>query len=403
MKLFKIKKIGLWLGLFCLAVCLLTIFMYYFVTSRYGIGADFSTFWNAGRALFIEHISPYDSLISERIQTDLYGRPAIPGEDQVRFAYPPFSLIIILPTVFMSFAWADAYWMAFNFIALFAAVIFAFRTVPRWVLLSMVFFLPISRSLILGQYALLLGTCLILVYGLIGRERPASRFQQFLAGMLLAWCLMKPQLTVLFLAFFLIHAFRQRYWFVYFGFVGAGLALGLLSFWLLPGWVAQWHALLTDYVGYVPIQPLYQVYASGMVPIPWDNWVGAGILLLAVAAVVWMSWKWWRDPKFDALLLMSLAIFGQIISPNPKSMISDQILFLLPLLIWIVDRASRFRWEKPFWWFLFILSAWITFIIFFNGQEPLQAEATLPLVSSAWLIWVYLIDTKVLSQYKGGT
>lgn len=403
MRFFRIKRAGLWLGLFCLAVGLLTILMYHFVTSQYGIGADFSIYWNAGRALLVEHISPYDPQVSERIQTALYGRPAQPGEDQVRFAYPPFSLVVVLPTVLMSFAWADAYWMAFNFIALFAAVIFAFRTVPRWVLLSMVFFLPISRSLVLGQYALLLGTCLILVYGLIGREQPASRVQQALAGMLMAWCLMKPQLTVLFLAFFLVHAFRKRYLFVYYGFAIAGLALGLLSFWWLPDWVGQWRALITDYVGYVPIQPLYRVYATSMAPVPWDAWIGSGILLLSVAAVLWMSGKWWRDPKFDALLLMALAIFGQITSPNPKSMISDQILFLLPLLIWIAGRASRFRWEKPFWWFLFILSAWINFIVFFNGQEPLQAEATLPLVSGAWLIWVYRVDTKAPSHREGGS
>jgi len=298
----------------------------------------------------------------------------------------------------MSFAWADAYWMAFNFIALFAAVLFAFPRPPRWVLLGLVFFLPFARSLILGQYALLIGTCLIFVYGLIGSPQPASRSKQWAAGLLIAWCLMKPQMTVFFILFFLVHAARRQFWSVYYGLTGGCLLLAALSFWWLPDWLAQWRALLTDYVGYVPIQPLYRIYSSSLAPSSWDQWVGIGILILASGAALWLAWKWWCDSKFDALLLMSLAVLGQIISPNPKSMISDQILFLLPLLIWIVCRTSRYRWEKPLWWTIFLLSVWVAFIVFFDGQEPLQAEATLPLVGSAWLLWVYLVDSTPTSR-----
>jgi hypothetical protein len=394
------KKVGLIVGLLCLAVFLLTLFMYLFVTSRYGIGADFSIYWHAGKALFVDRLSPYSPQVSEHIQIALYGRPALPGEDQVRFAYPPFSLIAILPTVLLSFAWADAYWMAFNLIALFGAVIYAFPRAPRWVLLSLVFFFPIARSLILGQFALLLGTCLILVYGLIGRERPATWLQQILAGMLMAWCLRKPQLTLPFLLFFLATAFRKKYWFVFYGLAGAALVLGLISFWWLPDWVEQWHTLVTDYIGYVPIQPLYQVYAKALAPVLWNFWLEMSILATSGLATIFLMVKWQHDSNYDALALMSLAIIGQIISPNPKSMISDQILFLLPMLIWIAYRTSKFSWEKPVWWSFFVLAVWATFIIFFTGQESLQAEATLPLVGAAWLLWVYFVDMSLPSPHK---
>lgn len=386
----EILRTGIWVGIFCLAVFLFTIFLYFFVTSHYAIGADFSIYWNGGKALFLEHISPYSPQVSERIQTALYGRPALPGEDQVRYAYPPFSLIVILPSVFTTFAWADAYWMAFNFVALFAAVKFAFPRLPRWVFLSMVFFLPVARSLILGQYALLLGTCLITVYGLIDRERPSSAPRQWAAGALLAWCLMKPQLTLLFTLFFLVDAVRRRLWGVFYGLASAALFFGLLSFWWLPDWMIQWHALVTDYVGYVPIQPLYQLYASSLIPAPWDKWLGIIFLLIAVLATLWMAKAWWCDPKFDQLLLVSMAILGQIISPNPKSMISDQIIFLLPMLIWLAGKTTGPHWEKPLWWSIFVLSIWVVFSLFFAGQEPLQAEATLPLVGLVWLIWISL-------------
>lgn len=171
-----------------------------------------------------------------------------------------------------------------------------------------------------------------------------------------------------------------------------------MSFLWVSGWIDEWVTAVTSYIGYVPIQPLYRVYSSGLFPVPWDGWVGVGILMAATTAVLFFANKWWHDPKYDALLLMSLAVLGQIISPNPKSMISDQILFLLPLLIWIVYRTSRYRWEKPLWWTIFILSVWVAFIVFFTGQEPLQAEATLPLVGGAWLVWVYFMDSTPSSR-----
>jgi hypothetical protein len=384
----------------CLAVALMTVCLHFFVTSHYAIGADFSIYWNGAKALLLERISPYQSLVSERIQIALYGRPALPGEDQVRYAYPPFSLIVVLPSVFMTFAWADAYWMALNLVALFTAVAASFRHIPRWVLVSIVFFLPVARSLILGQYALLLGSCLLAIYGLIGKSGRVSRIPQLAAGALLAWCLMKPQLTLLFVLFFLLLALRQRQWGVCYGLVGGCLTLGLLSFWWLPDWVGQWRALVMDYVGYVPIQPLYRTYANGLVLGSRNTWLEAGILVVAVLAVLWTAWQWWQKPHADMLLLMSLAVLVQLISPNPKSMISDQIVLLLPVLIWIADRPSHFRWDKPLWWATFVVSAWLTFAVFFAGQEPLQAEATLPLIGAAWLVWVCLTNPSTTQMQR---
>lgn len=390
----------IWMGLFALSVFLLTILLYFFVTSRYSFGADFSIYWNAGKAVFLEHVSPYSQQVSERIQTALYGRPALAGEDQVRYAYPPFSLLVVLPAVWTTFPWANAYWMALNFILLFFAVKFAFPNLPRWALLTLVFFFPIPRTLILGQFALMLGACLILVYGLIGRDRMASPLAQFAAGILLAWVLMKPQLTILFVLFFSLHAFRRRLWSVFYGLILGAAVFGLVSFWWVPNWIAEWRALVVDYVGYVPIKPLFGVYAGWLANPALEAWVSAGILLISGLVALWTLRLWWQNPGQDVSLLVALAIFGQIISPNPNSMLSDEVIFLLPILIWLADAGAVFRFEKHAWWAVFILSVWIVFMVFFAGREPLQAEATLPLVCAAWLAWLLSAKSVSISPHK---
>jgi hypothetical protein len=388
----------IWIGLFVLCVFLLTVLLYFLVTSHYSFGADFATFWSAGKAVFLEHTSPYSQQVSERIQIALYGRTALPGEDQVRYAYPPFSLLIISPAAFTSFAWANAYWMALNFILLFVSVKFAFPNLSRWALVSLVFFFPIIRSLILGQFALMLGISMILVYGLICRERKVSTPEQFVAGILLAWALMKPQLTFPFFFFFTLHAFRRQLWGVFYGLLGGGAVFALLSFWWVPNWIIEWRAQMADYARYVPVRPLFGVYAAWLAHPPLETWVGMGILLISALAVLWMLRLWWRDPSLDVQLLIALAIFGQIISPNPNSMLSDQVIFLLPVLVWLTGPQPVFRFEKPIWWGVFVLSAWIVFIAFFAGHEALQAEAALPLVCAIWLAW--LLSAKPIFMRK---
>jgi hypothetical protein len=57
---------------FCIVSIFVDLVLYFFVTSHYSFGADFATFWSAGKAVFIEHISPYSQQVSERIQKSLW-------------------------------------------------------------------------------------------------------------------------------------------------------------------------------------------------------------------------------------------------------------------------------------------------------------------------------------------
>jgi hypothetical protein len=79
-------------------------------------------------------------------------------------------------------------------------------------------------------------------------------------------------------------------------------------------------------------------------------------------------------------------------------MLSDEIILLLPILIWLADSQSLFSFEKSLWWGVFVLSVWVVFIAFFTGHEPLEAEATLPIVCAIWLVW--LLSSKPIFNRK---
>ena len=93
------------------ALVLLTVANYMFVQQNPG-GNDFLVHWVGTRALFVDGLSPYSDTVAERIQTLAYGRPAEPGEHELRVAYPLYSVLVFLPYAFFGdYEIARALWM----------------------------------------------------------------------------------------------------------------------------------------------------------------------------------------------------------------------------------------------------------------------------------------------------
>ncbi|MHC1740742.1 MAG: glycosyltransferase family 87 protein [Anaerolineaceae bacterium] len=372
------------------------------VTSAISFGADFSIYWQAGRALVMHGVSPYDPSTTATIQQGIYGRLAKPGEDQVRYAYPPYSLLVILPTVALTYPWAQAYWMAFNIVLIFAAVIAVKKRPPIWLLAGLIFFYPVSRGIILGQFALMLGAILIVVYGLLHSEQAASTAKQWLAGILLAFCLMKPHFSGLVIIFFLFEVIHKRQWKVIAGFgVGAVFFAGI-SWILVPTWIADWIRLITDYVGYVPNQPILGIWLD-VVGINWSlGWVKILLVFFTVVISTLATFKWWKKGLPDYLFLGWLILISQLLNPNPNSLLSDQIIFFLPLLIWIIKPMAR-KWVKILTWEGFVIIPWILFGNYLQEKEPYEVASGLALVYFLWLIGTFIthiIDQKNKSSKK---
>jgi hypothetical protein len=386
-----------------LSIGLLTAGIRFLVTSNTLFGADFYIYWQAGRALFLHNLNPYAFATTQQIQLGIYHRLAAAGEDQLRYAYPPFGLLAILPAVAMAYPWAQAYWIAFNLVVMILAVRSIKKKPSLWLLAGLVFFYPISRGLILGQFALLLGAILIFSYGLLHQQDSPSSRRQWLVGGLLAWCAMKPQITGLILLFFLLEALRKRQWRIITGAAAGELLLGIISWVLVPSWISDWTQLIFAYVNYVPIQPIIGSWLSFIGLSLSAVWLKVLLIIVAFIITLLVLGLWWKKRLPNILVLGWLILLSQLVNPNPNSLLSDQIVFLLPLLIWLTDDAIK-NWVRVIIWGGFVLVPWLLFGIYFQGKEPYAVASGLALLFFIWLISIFIawISQQRTSKFLGG-
>ena len=112
-----------WVGAVLLSIVflvLLTIANYQYARNNPG-GTDFLVHWLGTRAYFTEGISPYSDQVAVQIQNMVYGRTALPGEHELRVAYPFYSVILFFPlALIQDFTVARAVWMTILEIGLIA-------------------------------------------------------------------------------------------------------------------------------------------------------------------------------------------------------------------------------------------------------------------------------------------
>jgi len=379
---------------------LLTTAMRFVVTSKTSLDVDFWIYWQAGRALILNGTSPYADSTTEIIQMGIFGRPALASEDQLRYAYPPFSLLVIFPTVVMSYPWAQASWLTFNLCLITFSVFFLVKKVPLWLLAGLVFFYPISRGVILGQFALMLGASLIFIYGMITRGEDKKIIWLYAAGFLMAWCCMKPHLTGLIVLFYLLWAFRDRYREILWGFLAGGACLLLLSFIMEPRWISEWLCVIRDYAGYIHYRPILRSWLSA-IGIEWSFLLTKVIFaLITVTVAILLFVNWWRKRIPAYFVLGWLILVVELVNPNQNSLLSDQILFLLPLLIWLMDQSIS-GWIRGVTWGIFICVPWVLFLVFIDKSEPFQIASGLAAIFGLWLITNFIV--RLIGQFRSKT
>ena len=167
-------------------------------------GNDFLVHWEGTRALLKDGISPYSDETAVRIQTLAYGRPAQPGEHELRVAYPLYSIIFFAPFALIdNYLMARAVWMTLLEVGLIALVFLSLRLAswkPAPVLLALL--LLFSLFWYHGLRSLVNGNAVILVaVGLVAGLLALRAGSEELAGVLFAFTTIKPQVVVLVLAF----------------------------------------------------------------------------------------------------------------------------------------------------------------------------------------------------------
>ncbi len=369
-----------------LFISLMTTAIHRYATSRVAFGTDSYVYWLAGRAVFLDRASPYSPEISEQAQRGIYGRLARPGEDHMAFVNPPFSLVFFLPGVWMSYPLAQAFWISTSIAALLGAVWLAFPGLPGWVWGTVVFLYPVSRGIIMGQLSPILGAAVVLIYGLMFRNKANPRWAPALAGFLLAWLFVKPQLTWLMVVFFLGAALRDRKVAVW-----AGLGLGLLfvsalSWWMVPAWPQEWLAQAASHAQNRILRPGVFLWMSWIGDAPILKVLAGLITVIALTATVYSGLRWWRG-RADAVPILAVLALATLIL-DPLYLPPEQIILLLPLLVWADRESQKGSAALYIVWGCALLLPWLIFLLSFRGAEPYAVSIWPPLLFALWILWI---------------
>ncbi len=379
-----LRKAALFALIFLGLIALLA-FGIHSLTQNNNLGTDFYIFWQAGRATFLEHASPYSDEIATRSQLAIFKRLAKPGEDQLAFVYPPYALLAILPVVALPFDWAQAVWIALLLLALVTAFALAYPRAPRWAGISFLAFYPVFFGLILGNYAILIAALLVLLIGLyLPRQQPTTAWQ-LAAGLLCGWLTVKPQFTWPFLLFFGLYALRNRQWKFLAALAGSFLFFVGVSFALVPGWPSEWLARITRYTAYNQAYPIATFLLKDLLPLDAAAWLSAVLGVACLGLTAWLALRWWRGQLAALPLIAWLGFVGYLFHPRGASY--EQIAFLLPLALWACSAARR--WPVVLWWIASLVVSWIAFGV--SVGVPLISATEWPVLFHVlwigWLLW----------------
>ncbi len=275
-------------------------------------GNDFLVHWMGTKTFLSEGISPYSDETAVRIQTFAYGRPAEAGEHELRVAYPLYSIVVFLPYALISnFVLARALWMTTLEVALLLLSVVSMRLAdwkPRLLNFGLFFLFSIVwyhavRPIINGNAVVLVA--LAVAVGLLALKNENDE----LAGVLLAFSTIKPQVVIVLIIFLLFWtASRGRWkfvgWFVVTLFLlSASVAL------LLPDWITQNLLEVLRYPGYNP-PGTFGTALAAIIPAMGKR-IGYGVSgVLAVLLLV----EWWISRKSGKVGFVWTACFTIAVS-----------------------------------------------------------------------------------------
>lgn len=406
----KIRKRQFWRYGLILALLFTLLFsldayaMYVVFASRFPGAADFFPRWYGGRALLLEGRNPYDRQVALEGQLGLFGRYTAPWEDQVAFAYPLYTLFTFLPLVYVPYAVAQAVWMVVLQFGLIYGASLGLKLVrwqpPPWLLvltmLWAVFFYPGARSIMLGQFSVIV--FIFIISALFAFEQKWD----ILGGASLAMTTIKPQMVFMLIPLLLLWAVAQRRWRVIVGFAGALLILTLAGMVFVPTWPRDFYTGLSAYSGYVgfysPLENLTRTFAAP-IAIPLAN--GLSVVLIGFMLFTWWQ-AWRRQAGWFIWALMLTFIIGNLVAF--RSATTNHVLLYLPLMLWfrrigeLNSSSPRFT-VSPFLLVfltqtglnLLLWFGFLKFIIGVNFEHPFM-HGFLPLL----LLILYLADWRGL-------
>jgi hypothetical protein len=359
-------------------------------------GTDFLVHWVGTREYFTEGLSPYSDQVALKIQQMVYGRAALPGEHELRVAYPFYSVILFFPFALISnFTLSRAIWMTILEIGLIGLTLISIQLTTwrpkNWMLIILLLF---SLAWYHAMRALINGNVIILIALGIAAVFYAIKVKvDELAGVLLAVVTIKPQVVLLVVIFVLFWAlFQKRYRIIGWFFITLVLLMVTSSL-LIPDWIIQNVREILRYPGYNPPGTPASALAT------WFPAVGPRIgTIISLAALVIIFVEWWlarhedfRHFLWTGCLTIVLSVWSGI-QTDPGNFI-----IMVPAIILFFSILYE-RWPKTsniivasILGGIFVL-IWLIFIFSLNNSyQPIQNPVLffpLPLLLFILLYWI---------------
>jgi glycosyl transferase family 87 len=306
--------------------------------------------WLGTKELLLNHRSPYSAEVSAEIMRGYWGRVLDPDKpndpkDENRFAYPLYVVFLLAPTVTLPFESVQR---------LFIVLAVALSVLSVWLWMRMLgdrgraSEVAVAAMLFLGSYpvvqALLLQQLALLVFGLITAACAAAGAGMFwAAGILLGVAMVKPQSAIpiaAWLLFWSLAGWKDRKT-LFISFATTMIALCAGASLLLPGWVGEWRAGASSYLGYTGGVPAH-------VQVIFGNYAGAVIGFALCLAVAILCWKARHDlPSTDRFKLVPVLILAVNMAVTPLWHEYDHM-FLLPAVLLIFCWSDAFYRLNPF-------------------------------------------------------
>lgn len=372
-----------------------------FANAAPGNWSDLYPRWLGARELLWHHRNPYSPEVTREIQRGFYGRPILASNrdgpsDPEAFAYPVYVVFLLAP--FLSFSF-NAVRIVFNVVLMLLTV----ASLPLWMRALNLHLRPWPTLLAwlatMSSFAVVDGLHLeqitLLVVFLIAASAVAlAGGRLVLAGVLLALAMVKPQLTILVVAFLLVWTFgawRSRKRFA-FGFGAVMTALLIGSELVLPGWFQLWRQAIREYIAYHRPSLL-----TGLLGQRVAIAATAGAFILCGALFWYSKREPPRSHQFNFALVAALTV-TTLFLPNAGSAYYNQAL-LIPACLWLftpgwalarTNRMARLTWlavVNVLAW-QWILALPVSFAALALRYKP-HREVTFFLVGPQFLIYIF--------------
>lgn len=357
--------------------------------------ADFHSRWYGARALLVEGRDPYSQEVTAELEA--IRDPKRQQLNSFSFAFPLHVIFSFLPLAYIGYDWAQIWWMVtLQWLA--GALLVVMLATVGWrpkplvavgLALATIFFYPVARTILLGQFTL--HVTVLLAFSLLLLRRGRDGW----AGVLLAATSIKPQMIIVVGLWLVLWAISRQRWRFVAGVIGGGLAFLLASLALLPRWPIGFIADLGDYAavasGKDPLLLLTEQLRPGGIP--------AFRYIFVASLVLGMLWAWWRGwgaegQRFDRALYWAMAV-GLLIFFQTGT--TNQVILYIPLFIWFWQGLAR--WGRAPMLALaavLIIGQWLFFLATIQGDY----ETPLMFLPLPFLVLAVLLGMEVTNRWR---